>query len=248
MIISISGYAKSGKDTVGFIIQQLLSNVSENEILNHLEGKSLILTVDSKWYIKKWAALLKYITFLILNDSKALSDSQEDKNEKVSLIWNRYVVKRFLYEDENLQKLYVLDNYFGSLEEANKFRNDIGLDNTSEPMLESLTIRDFLQQIGTNALRNNFHPDIWVNSLLNSYDLNSKWIITDTRFKNELDAIRDLKGLTIKIKRNNKPVNAHISETDIDNESFDYIIENTGSYEELISKVKIILTKEKLLN
>ena len=39
----------------------------------------------------------------------------------------------------------------------------------------------------------------------------------------------------------------HLSETSLDKAEFDYVIENSGSIEELIEKVKQILKKEKLL-
>jgi len=47
--------------------------------------------------------------------------------------------------------------------------------------------------------------------------------------------------LTIQIKK-------HLSETALDNYSFDYTIDNNGTIEELIIKVKEILIKEKLIN
>lgn len=88
------------------------------------------------------------------------------------------------------------------------------------------------------------------------------WIITDCRFPNELEAVKKRDGITIRV---NRPCNIcegsgyhkmscpvsksgeHLSETSLDKAEFDYVIENSGSIEELIEKVKQILIKEKLL-
>ena len=75
------------------------------------------------------------------------------------------------------------------------------------------------------------------------------WIITDCRFKNELQAIKDRDGIVIRVNRNNSLFKSviHESETALDNAKFDYIIDNNGTIEELIEKVKEILIKEKIL-
>jgi len=87
------------------------------------------------------------------------------------------------------------------------------------------------------------------------------WIITDVRFPNEAKAITDRDGINIRINRPdafNLPndgtgiktrieSNLHPSETSLDNYEFDYIINNDGSIEELIEKVKIILILEGIL-
>ncbi len=102
------------------------------------------------------------------------------------------------------------------------------------------------------------------------------WIITDTRFENEYLAIVAQKGITIKVERNTelrysdlwkqfqeseydewdswlKSVNKfdtvyHPSETGLDHiTEWDYVIENNGTVEELIEKVRMILIKINLI-
>lgn len=80
------------------------------------------------------------------------------------------------------------------------------------------------------------------------------WIITDLRFPNEAKAIKSKDGITIRINRPNM-FNAaikslaieHESETALDDYEFDYVIENNGTIDDLIEKVKEILIKEKVL-
>ena len=124
-----------------------------------------------------------------------------------------------------------------------------------------------MQYVGTNLLRNQLHPEIWVNSLMSEYkakwvptgdsvaeedvSLEKKypnWIITDMRFPNELEAVKKRGGITIRVNRNlEESKNQHESETELDNAEFDYVIDNNGTIEELIEKVREILIKEKLL-
>lgn len=148
---------------------------------------------------------------------------------------------------------------------------------------KKLTPRLILQLLGTECGREILHPNIWVNSLFSDYKgkefrLNSdelvypNWLITDMRFPNELKAVKDRGGITIRVNRDfvtnilddgqrvmvqrgimigeenlhiEKP---HPSETALDNAEFDYVIENNGTLEELIEKVKVILIKENIIN
>lgn len=87
------------------------------------------------------------------------------------------------------------------------------------------------------------------------------WIITDLRFPNELDAIKSRGGISIRVNRPYDSLNQnslmslqrqndtknHLSETKLDNATFDYVIENNGTLEELIERVKEILIKEKII-
>jgi hypothetical protein len=69
------------------------------------------------------------------------------------------------------------------------------------------------------------------------------WIITDTRFPNELKAVKDRGGITIMIRRKETDhlSGDHASERALDNAEFDHIISNNGTIEDLIKKVKNIL-------
>ena len=86
------------------------------------------------------------------------------------------------------------------------------------------------------------------------------FIITDTRFENELEAVKKRGGITIRVNR--KPIiiinnmeyiigideQEHSSETALDNEIFDYEIVNDGTISDLIDKIRIILIENNLIN
>lgn len=87
------------------------------------------------------------------------------------------------------------------------------------------------------------------------------WIITDVRFPNEAQAIKDREGILIRVNRPDFIKNAltgeefpvkvhrqeHESETALDNYKFDYEIQNDGTIAELIDKVEVILKQEKII-
>ena len=71
-----------------------------------------------------------------------------------------------------------------------------------------MTPRKALQIIGTDAMRENFHQDVWVKSLerkvkdyVDDDEVNGIALITDCRFPNEADVIKEWGGITIDIQR-----------------------------------------------
>ena len=69
-----------------------------------------------------------------------------------------------------------------------------------------LTPRWVLQYWGTDVCRNNFHNDIWVASveykILKSVE---DIVITDCRFDNEVSAIKNAGGITMRVVRGDQP-------------------------------------------
>lgn len=77
------------------------------------------------------------------------------------------------------------------------------------------TLREVLQVIGTDLLRDGFNQNVHVAALMSEYSPIQyhdggrvydkqeypSWIITDTRFPNELQAVKDRGGLIIRISR-----------------------------------------------
>jgi hypothetical protein len=101
-------------------------------------------------------------------------------------------------------------------------------------------------------MRDGLHKNVWVNALMADYkpgpfypDVPAEdhaklpnWIITDTRFPNEAQAIKDKGGMVIKVDRPGVgPVNGHPSEDALKDYNFDYVIHNNGSINDLDKKV-----------
>jgi deoxyadenosine/deoxycytidine kinase len=217
MIISISGKIGSGKDTVGKIIQYL----SLQTIYPNVWGEQsfeYFLHGDHTWE-SPWQ--IKKFAYAV---------------KQVASILIGYPIESF--EQQDVKKIHLGDEW------------------------NNMTIREMLQKIGTDAIRNNIHENAWVNALFANYkeyavkwdcdgvttvNETPKWIITDTRFPNELQAVKDRGGLTIRLLRTvltDSTVASHHSETALDNAKFDWELENNGSIEELIESIKYILKVE----
>jgi len=85
MIIGINGYAGSGKDTIGIIIQLLqcpsLGTASVEEILKDYKMHEWWLEEKSGWEIKKWAGKLKTIASLLTSIPVEKFEDQEFKKQ-----------------------------------------------------------------------------------------------------------------------------------------------------------------------
>lgn len=81
-------------------------------------------------------------------------------------------------------------------------------DGSPDPACEALgmTRRVIMQKIGTEAMRDGLHADIWVIALKlaihrGEYDDYDYGLLTDCRFINELQFVRDLDGTLIRVER-----------------------------------------------
>jgi len=122
-----------------------------------------------------------------------------------------------------------------------------------------ITPRQALQFIGTDLFRNHIHeliPDIkkdiwiWVVKRKIASQLkknpNKKFVITDIRFPDELQAVKDLGGITIKIQRDNISCDAHESEILIDNLETEYVFVNNKTKDDLYKCVIDVLNTKKI--
>ena len=242
MILGINGRIGSGKDSIGKIIQYLIANnnLPKNMQYNSLEDLDNGVQKYSDWEIKKFATKVKEIATLLTGISIEKFEDQDFKKGYLNDSWNKE-----MFENKT------------SLDKNNNAYN--------KSIVKPMTVREMLQIIGTDAMRNNLHPNTWVNALMCDYiksndklirtteDLLEEWeegeypnwIITDMRFPNEMQAIKANGGITIRVVRPNDkdiPSDLHPSETALDNHQFDYEIVNDGTIEDLIDKV------EKMLN
>ena len=109
------------------------------------------------------------------------------------------------------------------------------------PEWGDMTVRDMLQKIGTEAMRDNLHPDVWVNALFTTYGYNSRWIITDVRFPNEIERIKQYDGILIKVVRPGIVAMEHCSEKALDDfDGWDHVINNDGTRYDLVQKIRQI--------
>ena len=119
----------------------------------------------------------------------------------------------------------------------------------SEKFNKPVTPRWVLQYFGTEVMRGNMYDGIWVDSCLGRYK-GENTVISDTRFVNEIKKIKAKGGKIICVKRGELPTQkemqdrgAHRSEWDWLNSEFDYVIDNTGTLEDLYKKVDDLIIR-----
>lgn len=287
-LISISGKMGSGKDTVGAIIQMLVSELhyktstwSKKDLITKSDSSIMrFIENHSKYQVRKFADKLKDIVCILLNCTREQLENREFKEKELGEEWNKYA----FYRKGTRKPLRIYATY----EEAEK---DLLIFKDGRIEKIVMTPRKLLQLLGTEAGRDIIHPNIWVNSLMREYKPYSKgkmfsadnffngyshtnckgcnqrfigykrstycntcikddtiqdfpkWIITDTRYPNEIDAISKLGGVKIKvINPRIEEDSMHLSEVALDNyEDWDYIIVNDGTLEDLENEVKEVL-------
>ena len=140
----------------------------------------------------------------------------------------------------------------------------------SERLNMEITPRWVLQYWGTEVLRNNFHKDIWVASVENKLrQSKDNIVITDCRFVNEVNAIKNAGGATMRVVRGKQPewydaavsynkgevgnmtwsiskakldkLRVHASEYSSVGLDYDHYVDNNGTIDELHTIIKSII-------
>ena len=122
----------------------------------------------------------------------------------------------------------------------------------------NITPRKIFQIVGTELMRNYFPKllpeckieggfwvhrfNIWYRKWKNNND-GKNLVIADVRFQDEIDIVKKYGGIIIKINRDTKYNDTHISEK-IDNlESIDYNLDNNGSFGSLYNNIDNLYNK-----
>lgn len=105
--------------------------------------------------------------------------------------------------------------------------------------LSGRTPRDVMLTLGTEWGRDMMHPNFWTNiwkrRVRQLMDAGHSVVTDDLRFPNELQALRDLDGVTMRVNRESNVVVRHVSESyELD---LDYQIDNTGTLPEAMRQV-----------
>lgn len=265
-LIGISGKLQSGKNTVASIIQYLIAQPKlEKQGFNPsielwLEDTLQLRNYESDWKQVAFAGKLKQIVSILTGIPVEDLEKQEVKERVLGEEW-------WYYKGET--KLI-------SYNEATEIQQ------RKLPLIK-LTPRLLLQILGTDCGRDIIHPNIWINALFADIDkeldvnpdYNKKgFIITDVRFPNELNAIKQRGGKIIRVNRDRfrcsncselvlgryncqkcgtdqliqENHSNHLSETALDDyQDWDYVINNNSDIPHLIKEVNKMLKHFKLI-
>lgn len=148
-IIAFAGRAGSGKDTAAKIVQELYP--------------------DMNWQIKGFADKLREVASVFLGIPAEELRKQEVKMQLLGPEWDYYKAHYRLDGQR-----YDLDRIFKTAEAALESVPESGYSEGYDEY--QMRIRDFLQILGTNAVRDKLHPQSWVNALMVNYvPFSFKW-------------------------------------------------------------------------
>lgn len=205
MLVGLVGLKQSGKDTAGKFLQYLslddkVYNTDFDSVIADIEMGGYMRT-KSNFVIKKFADKIKDITCLVLGCSRERLEDEVYKNTPLGDAWNKTVWE--IRSRHNLiSTCYDRQSAEDDLAHYEDFyEQDVEI----HEKVIVMTPRLFMQLLGTDFGRNMIHPDIWVNSTMNDYDRDyqrgQEWIITDVRFPNEIQAIKDRGGVVVRVNR-----------------------------------------------
>lgn len=242
LFIGLNGYAGAGKDTVAKMLKTILSkewnNIEEvkeyyfSTYTNPTQSatfkqnvhceQSAVLCIAYADQLKEICSTMfgipierfymnKSNAWICISDQFQYTEIQPDKDHILT-------AEQFYYEISNLEK-----------------------NNTKY----WLSLREILVYVGTYVLQQTINRDIFVNIIRNKIkeeqakNPNLKYVIvTDNRFNHELNYMNESNAITMTITRDSVKQLDNIAEHDLDNiENYDYVIDNSSSYDDLIQNV-----------
>lgn len=224
MIVSYSGKIGSGKDLAAQITQYLTSpNIGSKGSFLECEQNGFVY--DVIYENRKFADKLKDMVCLLLGCTREKLEERDFKEGILPEMWNKWKVG---HDYKVPYSEMAWEQYYSTQQEAYQAYNK---QTDTEPELVQMTPRLLLQLLGTECGRDILHPNIWVNALMSDYkpvahkipnseegaiydsynsamdkdpnfeNIYPNWVITDMRFPNEADAVKQRGGLAIRINR-----------------------------------------------
>ena len=239
LYIGLNGYAGSGKDTVTKMLSVILNNYDGNKEELYLE----------------WKTLHKNTRFATFNRKDKLGNTISlafaDKLKKIASEIFAIPIEHF-YNNKTNGWINISGDF--SYTERKPLDSEIitAEDYASGPMSYQnglfnhwMSIREILVYVGTYILQREVNKNVFLNITENRIkrhlkeNENLRFVIcTDVRFEHEAEYIRKNNGILINIVRSDVQQLNNIAEHDLDDENdYDIILENDGTYEDLWDKV-----------
>jgi hypothetical protein len=170
--------------------------------------------------------------------------AQSGKDTIANYLVENYGFTRVAFADPMREALYALNPRIYDIPELSGVSLQWLVDRMGWDFVkvDSPETRGLLQRFGTEVGRKLWGENFWVDKAMEKIDNLDRVVVTDVRFPNEYDAIKNSDG---QVWRVSKPgvsaVNAHASETSLDDFFFDWTIPNYGTKEDLYSIIDNIM-------
>lgn len=218
-LIAVSGVKGSGKDSVSSMLQYCLS--VPKMFRQYFFYKNFRKWIKPKYKRIAFADPLK----------KMLSDL-------LNISLDKFYIREF--KEGCIINISTLEgSWLGEKLSDSKF-NKLVKQLDPSLMESNLSLRQLLQYFGTEIMQKYFGKRVWINSTMQNRS--EYTIISDLRFIEEYNAVKEKKGVVIYINRPNYEFGQHASEREmkelLENDKYDFIIDNNGSIEDLFNQVK----------
>lgn len=256
LYIGLNGYAGAGKDTVAKILKVILNNKEKTidqckEIFNIFYKNPMISATygntNNKYdfeYNKKviciaYADQLKTICSTIFGIQ--LDRFYMNKSNAWICINDKFQYTEIKPEQEHI---ITADEYYYKYSDI-QYKPYYNNEFTKYWM----SLREILVYVGTYVCQQSINKSIFVNIVRNKIKEECRKnndieyvIVTDNRFIHELDYMKEVNAITFTIERNDVTQLNNVAEHDLDDEeNYDFVIDNSGTYDELFEQVYNII-------
>jgi hypothetical protein len=275
-LIGIGHEKETGKDTVAKIIQCFTAGYSSKDTCIAVVENDIVKN-QSNWENKKYADKLKDMVCLLIGCNREQLEDPQFKETPLGEEW--WLINK---PDENIFIPYTSDDWAS----YGDFENNL-VKTTPRQLLQQLgtdVCRQIHPSMWVNALFADYQPKHAIHdwavlsgikwSSLSELSANyekrwreecfPKWIISDVRFPDEAQAIKDRGGILVRVDRSGLypgnggtpfTTNFETGETDVhrsetalnDYEDWDAVIDNNGTIEELVQEVEEMLKHFKII-
>lgn len=120
----------------------------------------------------------------------------------------------------------------------------------NDPRWNNVKPREILQVVGTDLFKNEIYKylpkldkisdTVWIQHFKQWYKNNKHLniVLSDIRFKDEINMIKQLGGIVIKVERNLDNNDTHSSENDLNDVKFENVISNNDDLESLYKSIE----------
>jgi len=163
--------------------------------------------------------------------------AQSGKDTVAQVLVDNYGFTRIAFADKIREFLYEVNPMVGC--SPSGYLKDLVDLKGWDTAKQEPQVRRLLQDLGVGA-RKVFGDDFWIKQALKNVDYGN-YVITDVRFKNEATAIWSMPGTIWRVTRPGvTAVNAHVSETQMDDYPVNHFIKNDGDVKDLWEEVLML--------
>ena len=161
--------------------------------------------------------------------------ARSGKDTVANVLVNKFGFTRLAFADGIRNALYETNPLVGNSHRVKTVVDNYGWDEAkADP-----EIRRLMQAFGV-AARNHISSTVWVDIVKGQLHPSRNYVITDVRFMNEVEMLKDEYAQVWRIIRPNvNAVNNHVSEHELDGYEADHTLFNDGSVEDLETLIKI---------